>query len=207
MSDPISTARVSLAEAMRALPLATPDRDGWPALAARFAVPAAPRRLNLALPLALAAACVLAVLVAATMRPATPPTNAQAATVSLAPASLEGNSANVNKSNMGNASIAQVQSTDDAPLAAAQLRSQALERWLRDTGAAASPLRGQDLAAAAEIENLIGFVDVELAAPRQTDALPLWQRRVALLEDLTTLRYSNYRLTESSLADASNRIN
>jgi hypothetical protein len=50
-------------------------------------------------------------------------------------------------------------------------------------------------------------VDVELAAPRQIDALPLWQRRVALLEDLTTLRYSTYRLTESSLADASNRIN
>jgi hypothetical protein len=207
MSDPIPTTRVSLADALRALPLATPDRDGWPVLAARFAVPAARRRRNLALPLGLAAACVLAVLVAATMRPAAPPANTQAATGTPIAASSVGNSANVNKSNMGNATITQVQSTDDAPLAAAQLRSQALERWLRDTGAAASPLRGQDLAAAAEIENLIGFVDVELAAPRQIDALPLWQRRVALLEDLTTLRYSTYRLTESSLADASNRIN
>ncbi|MDE1961916.1 MAG: hypothetical protein KGH80_09980, partial [Xanthomonadaceae bacterium] len=79
-------------------------------------------------------------------------------------------------------------------LAQLQQRSQALERWLRETGRDAAPLQGQDLAAAAEIENLIGLVDVELAAPRQTQAQALWQRRVGLLEDLAALRYSNYRL-------------
>jgi hypothetical protein len=86
------------------------------------------------------------------------------------------------------------QTSDAAALAQLQQRSRALERWLRQTRHDAAPLPGQDLAAAAEIENLIGLVDVELAAPRQTHALALWQRRVGLLEDLTALRYSNYRL-------------
>ena len=57
------------------------------------------------------------------------------------------------------------------------------------------------MAAAAEIENLIGIVDVQLAAPAPNDGgrdeQKLWRRRVDLLEDLTALRYSNYRLAES----------
>ena len=55
-------------------------------------------------------------------------------------------------------------------------------------------MQGQDLAAATEIENLIGLVDVELSAPREMPDADLWQRRVALLEDLSALRYSNYQL-------------
>jgi hypothetical protein len=100
---------------------------------------------------------------------------------------------------MNGAQAVQIHNTQNAAnqpdrLAQLQQRSQALERWLRETGRDAAPLQGQDLAAAAEIENLIGLVDVELAAPRQTRAPALWQRRVGLLEDLAALRYSNYRL-------------
>jgi hypothetical protein len=84
--------------------------------------------------------------------------------------------------------------TDAAQLAALQQRSQELEHWLRETGNAAAPLQGQDLAAATEIENLIGLVDVELAAPREMRDASLWRRRVDLLEDLSVLRYSNSQL-------------
>ncbi|MGE5167850.1 MAG: hypothetical protein ACM3KT_04460, partial [Deltaproteobacteria bacterium] len=98
------------------------------------------------------------------------------------------------------------QAADPARLAQLQQRSQALERWLRETGRDAAPLQGQDLAAAAEIENLIGLVDVELAAPRQVRAQALWQRRIGLLEDLAALRYSNYRLAAGGQLAASWQI-
>ena len=71
-----------------------------------------------------------------------------------------------------------------------QSRSHALEHWLRETGGDSAPQSAQDLAASAEIEDMIGMVDVQLADQSEDDAsLPLWRRRVALLEDLTTLRY------------------
>lgn len=111
---------------------------------------------------------------------------------------------------MTNATNIQTPEGAEVQLAAAQTRSQALERWLRDTRHAASPLPSQDLVAASEIENLIGLVDVELASA-PVRALPLWQRRVALLEDLTALRYSNYRLAETAsttaFIDTLDRIN
>jgi len=43
--------------------------------------------------------------------------------------------------------------------------------------------------AAVEVEDLIGLVDVQLDAARgDGDALPLWRQRVALLQDLATIR-------------------
>jgi len=85
-------------------------------------------------------------------------------------------------------------------MASLRQRSQDLEHWLRETQRAAAPLSGQDLAAAAEIEDMIALVDGQLnAAPRDSE-LPLWRRRVALLEDLTALRYSSYRLAETGIA-------
>ena len=89
---------------------------------------------------------------------------------------------------------------DRNQLTALQSRSRELEQWLHQTAGAAAPLPGQDLAAAMEIENLISVVDVQLTAPDQSNARDeekLWRRRVDLLEDLTALRYSNYRLAES----------
>jgi hypothetical protein len=216
----IKSAGMKLGDALRALPLAAPARDAWPALAAQLA----PRRQSAkpprrawryGVPLALAAGLALALVVPQMLRRPQPPAVTTIATVAPADASSTSNSAangavRVDAANMTNATSVQTQESAGVQLAAAQNRSQALERWLRDTRHAASPLPSQDLVAASEIENLIGLIDVELAsAPSR--ALPLWQRRVALLEDLTALRYSNYRLAETALTTASidtlNRIN
>ena len=218
-SGGIKSAGIKLGDALRALPLAAPGRDGWPALAAQLArnsKSARPRRRawRYAVPVALAAGLALALVASHLLRhpPAAPAT--AIATVAPANASSVVNSA-ANDANMTNATNIQTPDDIDAKLAAAQLaaaqnRSQALERWLRDTRHAASPLPSQDLIAVTEIENLIGLVDVELASTPKR-ALPLWQRRVALLEDLTALRYSNYRLAETAFTTASvdslNRIN
>jgi hypothetical protein len=198
MSDLNPTNRMALGDALRALPLATPARDSWAELAAQLA-PVAPRRRRHGVPLAIAAACVLAVVAALAVRrmpPASVTAPSVAATVVAPAASSIPDSANdAGATNMKNTPGQQI----DA-LAAAQIRSQSLERWLHDTRRAGSPLPAQDLAAATEMENMIGMVDVELAESAPPSALPLWQRRVALLEDLTALRYSNYRLAEIAAA-------
>ena len=190
-----SANHVTLGEALRALPLAAPPGDEWTLLRERLQPlqtrPSAWRRY--ALPVALAAA-----LAGAFVLMRVPPT---------APATV----AHLAASSFTNGTEAdQVHDVQEAAgparLAQLQQRSQALERWLRETGRDAAPLQGQDLAAAAEIENLIGLVDVELAAPRQTRAQVLWQRRVGLLEDLAALRYSNYRLAAGDQLAASWQI-
>jgi hypothetical protein len=97
--------------------------------------------------------------------------------------------------------VTNVQTAEPADrLALLQQHSQALEHWLHETERAAAPLSGQDLAAAAELEDMIGLVDGQLNAAPPESELPLWQRRVALLEDLTALRYSSYRLAETGVA-------
>jgi hypothetical protein len=91
-------------------------------------------------------------------------------------------------------------------------RSQTLERWVAAV-AAHAPQSSRDLMAAVEVEDLIGLVDVQLGATRdRADALPLWRQRVALLEDLATIRGSAFAIAASDIgagsADASfNRIN
>jgi len=215
----IKSGEIKLGDALRALPLATPERDGWPVLAAQLAqnsrAAKSPRRAwRYTVPLALAAGLGLALVVSHLLRH--PPMTAVTSIATVAPAATSSSSGSTtNDANMTNATNIQTQGNAGTQLAVAQLvaaqnRSQALERWLRDTRYAASPLPSQDLVAASEIENLIGLVDVELASA-PTRALPLWQRRVALLEDLTALRYSNYRLAETASTTASidtlNRIN
>jgi len=195
-----------LRDALRALPALAPATSAWPQLAARLAEQrdganvvaigdrAVPARRRWFVPLALAAALVLAAVALQLRRPA--PQSAQpvaAATVAPDRASSNANAANSTKGT-------NVQESARGQLAALQQRSQALERWLHETARSATPLPGQDLAAAAEIEDMIGLVDVQLnAAPRDAE-LPLWGRRVALLEDLTALRYSSYSVAESGTA-------
>lgn len=189
--------KLTLGEALRRLPQAAPPGDEWTLLRERLQPtrvrPFAWRRY--VLPAALAAALAGAFVV---LRPAPAP----------APATVAHAGASSSTNGTATAQIhnAQNVANQDVRLAQLQLRSQALERWLRETGSDASPLQGQDLAAAAEIENLIGLVDVELAAPRQTRAQALWQRRVGLLEDLAALRYSSYRLAAGGQLAASTRI-
>ncbi|MGE5167328.1 MAG: hypothetical protein ACM3KT_01750 [Deltaproteobacteria bacterium] len=187
---------VTLGDALRALPLAAPPSDEWTLLRERMQPlqmrPSAWRRY--ALPAALAAALAGAFVVLRAPKPTAPATIAHVA----ASSSTNGTEADT----IQNAQLA----ASPARLAQLQQRSQALERWLRETGRDAAPLQGQDLAAATEIENLIGLVDVELTAPRQVRAQALWQRRVGLLEDLAALRYSNYRLAAGGQLAASWQI-
>lgn len=171
----------SLGDALRGLPMQSPDRDMWSQLAAELAPARARRR---AWPYFAAAAAVLIAV-------------ASVLTMSHRPATV----ANVASSNVTSANTsetANVTATDTSnQLTALQTRSRELEQWLHETAGAAAPLPGRDLAAATEIENLISVVDVQLAAPEQRDEEKLWGRRVNLLEDLTALRYSNYRLAET----------
>ena len=156
MSDPNARTELNLAEALRALPLAQPDGDPWQRLAAELKPAARPRRR--VLPFALAAG-VAAVALAFALRHE----SATAPTPSVATAQ-HGGASNVTNGNDAaiatNAQHIPAAAANDAQLAALQTRSQALERWLEQTRDAAAPLPAQDLAAAAEIENLIGLVDV-----------------------------------------------
>ncbi|HEY7871768.1 MAG TPA: hypothetical protein VIC31_03530 [Rudaea sp.] len=196
-----STNHVTLGEALRALPLAAPPGDEWTLLRERLRcerLPPAPPRAawrRYALPAALAAALAGAFVILRVPKTSVPATVAHVAA-----------SSSSNGTQAAQIHNAQNAANPGARLAQLQQRSQALERWLRQTGRDAAPLQGQDLAAAAEIENLIGLVDVELAAPRQTRAPALWQRRVGLLEDLAALRYSNYRLAAGGQLAASWQI-
>jgi hypothetical protein len=176
----------SLGDALRGLPLHAPDGDVWSQLAAELP----PARRRTWRYFAAAAAVLIAVGAMMTMphRPATVPTVATSI----------GTSTNTSEhTNVTATDTANHDQTEHGQLAALQSRSRELEQWLNQTAGAAAPLPGRDLAAATEIENLISVVDVQLAAPEQRDEEKLWSRRVDLLEDLTALRYSNYRLAES----------
>lgn len=73
--------------------------------------------------------------------------------------------------------------------------SRRLEAWLAATSDSA-PRDGRSLMAAAELEDLVGLVDVQLSAARNPiESLPLWRQRVALLEDLAAVRSEPALLT------------
>jgi len=197
----------ALPEALRSLPQVAPEQSAWPQLAAQLAaqgiarnaaaVPAR-RKRRWAVPAALAAGIVLAAAAWPLLRRPDPAAGAPVATTTPAAASIRTNAANL--ANVTSTQSATDARSADAQLASLQQHSQALEHWLHETGRAAAPLSGQDLAAAAEIEDMIGLVDGQLNSAPQDSELPLWQRRVALLEDLTALRYSSYKLAETGVA-------
>lgn len=188
----------ALADALRALPDAAAPADLWPAithtLARRQQRARAWRR---ALPAALAAAVALAVLLPPLARRAPAPSfstaQGAAATSASQPAAMPAPGA-------------------EAELGGLRERSQTLERWVAAVSARA-PQDSRDLMAAVEIEDLIGLVDVQLGASRNhADALPLWRQRVALLEDLATVRGSAFAIAATDnlgmpAADPSLRIN
>jgi len=210
MSNPDLTGDLkSLPEALRALPQAAPERSAWPQLAAELAARGMTKPANAARPIAarghwrwaVPAALAAGVLLAAGTWPLL---QRPAATAITAAATDPTHAASIvtNAANYTNATNAQTTEPAGAAsrLALLQQHSQALEHWLHETERAAAPLSGQDLAAAAELEDMIGLVDGQLNAAPPESELPLWQRRVALLEDLTALRYSSYRLAETGVA-------
>jgi hypothetical protein len=200
-TDPTrAAAPVALGEALRALPQLAPPADAWAEMAARLArepIYASgatnARRLHRAYwPIGIAAALVLAVSATALFRLHPMPDSIGATKTQTAATETPAGASSVH--NVANSTNPQDASpTARTQLATLQARSRALEQWLRDTRRASTPQSAQDLAASAEIEDMIGFVDVQLGAADPADAnatLPLWQRRVSLLEDLSTLRYS-----------------
>lgn len=194
-----------LPEALRALPQVAPAQSAWPQLAAQLAAKAggapaarvrAKSRRRFLVPVALAAGIALAFVATSGLRGPAAPSGAVPATATVAQVAAS-NSANAAKTT--NATNPQTAADTGAQLAALQQRSQELEHWLHETARAAAPLSGQDLAAATEIEDMIGMVDLQLGAQTRNGGLPLWRNRVALLEDLTALRYSSYSLAASSI--------
>lgn len=74
-------------------------------------------------------------------------------------------------------------------LAQLQAHSMRLERWLTELRDHGAPLQGRALASAAGLQDRIGLVDLQLAAPGTGgDRRALWQQRIRLLQDLAMLR-------------------
>jgi len=168
---------LTLADALRALPDATPQPDLWPQLAQTLAQRRRARRWRTALPIALAAGVALALLL-----PRVVERDATVATPTVVSSPTQ------EASTPSTASVEPVSTATANDIDALRRRSHSLETWIAAVSAQA-PQNGRDLMAAVEVEDLIGVVDVQLDATRNdAEALPLWQRRVDLLEDLATIR-------------------
>ena len=167
----------SLATALRALPSATPPADLWPELARRLAEPR--RRRMPRWPFALAASLLLGLVVARGLFDG--PVPAPDATPTVA-------------------------TTTDTSGVVGELermraRSRDLEGWLA-ARPAQTDLDAPTLMAAAEVEDLVGFVDLQLSAARdERESLPLWRQRVALLEDLALIRSTSQFQTAALAGD------
>lgn len=179
----------SLAAALRALPESAPQPDLWPELAQALLQRRRRRVWRYVLPAAIAAGVAIALLLPrSAVREDTTPHVVSTPTTTPSPAS-------------------QSTSTQAVPaqeLAQLHQRSQTLERWIAAV-AARAPQDSRDLMAAVEVEDLIGLIDVQLGGARgDGDALPLWRQRVALLEDLATIRGNAFALAENGDAERAN---
>jgi hypothetical protein len=171
----------ALACALRALPQSAPQPDLWPELSRALERKRRPRAWHYALPAALAAGVALALLI-----PGSPTRDSETPRVASVPPTTSGASAPNAATPSATAEIEQLHE-----------RSQTLERWIAAV-AARAPQDSRDLMAAVEVEDLIGLVDVQLGGARgEADALPLWRRRVALLQDLASIRGSAFAVAES----------
>ena len=172
------TPDATLAAALRALPESTPQPDLWPELAQALLQRRRRRVWRYMLPAAIAAGIAIALLLPRS------PVREDTAPVASVPTTIA------------------TPSTQAPAQEIAQLhqRSQTLERWIAAV-AARAPQDSRDLMAAVEVEDLIGLVDVQLGgAQGDTDALPLWRQRVALLEDLATIRSNAFALAGNGVA-------
>lgn len=170
-----------LAAALRSLPAAAPPHDAWPLLAARAR--RARRRKHgwrIAIPAALAAALVLAIVL--------PDWPARRAATTPATTACAG---------CGNAE-ADAEADAEATVQAWRTRSQRLQAWVHQIDDGGAPLGGVALARAAELEDQIGLVDLQLGAGADTATqATLWQQRVVLLEALAMVRLSPSALATS----------
>lgn len=190
-----------LSRALRALPLAAPEADGWASLAASLrsqrlvradtdasdTAHRSPtrRRRDAGLPrrwMAAALAAGLGVLAIAQV-----PLNRNLPQP-LPTAAI---------------SAAAATSADPAETELADLRNESsrIEEWLRTLKADETPLDGRNLMAATEIEDMIGLIDLQLAAgsDRRNETAALWRSRVELLRDLAAVR-TTYSLAGTGVA-------
>ena len=153
-----------LTKALRALPMAEPPQDLFAQISRNPKMRS--RRPRWIIPTALAASVLLGLLLVLPNPPVTPPAIVQSG-LPTQPAD----------------SVAPASEID-------RLRadSRILEAWLG--GLSAEGQRdGRSLMASAEIEDLVGLIDVQLSATRNdAESLPLWRQRVALLNDLASIR-------------------
>jgi hypothetical protein len=178
----------ALADALHALPQATPPRDALPQLKAAFRTarpPAAGSRRPLHWPYAAAAGLVaLAATVLWLQRPpqmVDVPPPVVASTAEPAP---------------------QTTTPSSALLAQLVAQNQVYEAALRSPGLAGAPANAGMVLADAELGDLIGMVDVELSATADTaEQVDLWARRLVLLRELTALRAGGVQ-PDATLADA-----
>jgi hypothetical protein len=102
-----------------------------------------------------------------------------------------------------NPDVPAVNTATDRTTALAELRSESgrIEEWLRTLKADETPLDGRSLMAATEIEDMIGLIDLQLAAGSDTgsDTHALWRDRVELLRDLAAVR-TTYSLAGTGIA-------
>jgi hypothetical protein len=156
----------SLASALRALPPATPPPDLFLQIARTIRHRRSPRQRWM-LPAALAAGVVLGLIL---IRPASPPSDATVRDPRII------------------SSSAPIETADPMELERLRMRSQNLELWLAALSDDA-PRDGRSLMAAAELEDMVGLLDIQLSvASSPSESLPLWRQRVGLLEDLATIR-------------------
>lgn len=161
--DFIPLSEREFARALAALPTPPAPADGWQRLQGTLAARRRRTGLRLAVPLAAAALLALA-LAPSWQRQAAPPAPPAIATVAADPTAGHG-------------------ALDDAIAA-----NQALEAALRGAARPAL-LDGQAALVGAEIEDLIGMLDLELSDTRDdARATALWRERAMLLEQLAGVR-------------------
>lgn len=168
--QPPSDLEVTLGAALRALPLEAPETSAWPALAAAAAERAGATQARRDSRFAWAAAAAVAALAVAIFWIV--PRDAD-----------DGDQPTIR-------AVAEPTADDaDARLVADLIaRNQALERALREDGGGWA-VDADYAMAAAQVEELIAAVDGQLAAsdaPREAEVL--WRVRLALLQELATLR-------------------
>jgi hypothetical protein len=164
---------IALADALRSLPLETPERSAWPALAARLAEPRQRARRASRWPYALAA---VALLVLALLPRGGMPTG----DIGTTPQAVASNSASA-------ATPATTQ------LATLMNQSAQLERLLAaasDDGASS----GSTTALGLQMEDSLQRLDASLGSDRLSDKqqLSLWQQRVNLLRQIASLETSRH---------------
>ncbi len=177
---------------LQSLPLVSPPRDGWPAVAAALRGDARRRSLGRYAAGALAVAATVTLALGLSLRG---PGHDAAPAESRLAGEQPGSRAMLAPTNVA---AATAESDEPDGLDAVIAVSQQLEGRLRYIRADAGNLPSGVVVYQVELEDLVVQVDEELS--RQPESLPLWNQRVALLLDLERLYTDNLRREYQGMA-------